>query len=136
MSSIKITQDPTYLNVSKNPMVFVVSGSNTDEFQYQYVLDVRTFPDNTLRTRIKQFPNPSGVAVFDVSHIVDDYIQYNEDDFKLTQIKSPLGEEFRRFQILAASIRRRRPSASKSGCASTQSSKRDSTRPQKSRYAL
>ena len=101
MSSIKITQDPTYLNVSKNPMVFVVSGSNTDEFQYQYVLDVRTFPDNTLRTRIKQFPNPSGVAVFDVSHIVDDYIQYNEDDFKLTQIKSPLGEEFRRFQILA-----------------------------------
>ena len=101
MNSVHITQDPTYLNVSHNPMVFVVSGSNIDEFQYQYVLDVRTFPDNTLRTRIKQYRNPSGVAVFDVSHVVNDYIEFDTDNFKLTGIKSPLGTEYRRFQILA-----------------------------------
>lgn len=101
MSSISITQDPTYLNVSNNPMVFVVSGSNIDEFQYQYVMDVRTFPDNTLRTRIKQYPNPSGVAVFDVSHVVGDYLVWNEEDFTITGIKSPLNQEYRTFQILA-----------------------------------
>ena len=101
MNTVHITQDPTYLNVSGNPMVFVVSGSNVDEFQYQYVLDVRTFPDNTLRTRIKQFPNPNGVAVFDASHVVGDYIEHNVDDFTLTGIKSPLDSEYQRFQILA-----------------------------------
>lgn len=110
--AITITQDPTYLNVSKNPMVFVVSGPNIDEFQYQYVLDVRTFPDNTLRTRIKQYPNPYGVAVFDVSHVVDDYLEWNEDDFKLTQIKSPLEQEFKRFQILAGEEYGTSPSSS------------------------
>ena len=112
MHSIQITQDPTYINVSHNPMVFVVSGSNIDEFQYQYVLDVRTYPDNTLRTRIKQYPNPAGVAVFDVSHVVDDYIEWDANDFTLTGITSTLGQEYRRFQILAGEEYGTSPSSS------------------------
>ena len=70
--SVFITQDPTILNVSKNPMVYVLSSANISNFQFQYVIDVRTQPDNILRGRVKQYPNPSGKAVIDLSHIVDD----------------------------------------------------------------
>ncbi|QDP58524.1 MAG: hypothetical protein Unbinned175contig1000_20 [Prokaryotic dsDNA virus sp.] len=101
MNSVHITLDPTYTSVSGNPMVFVVSGSNIDEFQYQYVLDVRTYPDNTLRTRIKQFPNPSGVAVFDVSHVVGDYIEYDANSFTSSQVFAPAGTEYQRYAITA-----------------------------------
>jgi len=111
-NTVTITLDPTYLNVSNNPMVFVLNSTNIDEFQYQYVLDVRTWPDNTLRTRIKQFPNPEGVGIFDVSHVVDDYITYNPNNFKIEQIESPLGDEYQRYRILAGEEYGTSPSSS------------------------
>ena len=113
MNSVNITLDPTYVNVSKNPMVFVVSGSNIDEFQYQYVLDVRTFPDNTLRTRIKQFANPSGVAIFDVAHVVDEYINPQTDYLTITEIDNLLADgEFQQFRITAGEEYGTSPSSS------------------------
>ena len=113
MNSVNITLDPTYINVSNNPMVFVVSGSNIDEFQYQYVLDVRTHPDNTLRTRIKQFPNPKGVAVFDVAHVVDDYITPQTSYLTITAIDNLLGDgEFQQFSITAGEEYGTSPSSS------------------------
>jgi hypothetical protein len=89
MSSVSITLDPTYTSVTGNPMVFAVSSTNIDEFQFQYVLDVRTSPDNTLRSRIKQFPNPEGIAIFDVSHICSDYIEYNPNLLTGSAVISP-----------------------------------------------
>ncbi len=113
MNSVSITLDPTYVSVSNNPMVFVVSGSNIDEFQYQYVLDVRTSPDNTLRTRIKQFPNPNGVAIFDVSHVVGDYITPQPDYLTITQIDSLLDDgEYQQFKITAGEEYGTSPSSS------------------------
>lgn len=100
-NSVNITLDPTYTSVSGNPMVFVVSGSNIDEFQYQYVLDIRTSPDDILRTRIKQFPNPSGVAVFNASHVVGDYLEYNPNGFTSSQVYSPRGNEYQEYKITA-----------------------------------
>ena len=99
--SVFITQEPTIVNVTKNPMVFVLSSSNIVNPQYQYVLDVRTQPDNVLVGRFKQYPNPSGVSVFDVSHVVDDYISPNADNFKTTQIQSVSGSEFKFFKVTA-----------------------------------
>jgi hypothetical protein len=99
--SVFITQDPTILNVSKNPMVFVLSSSNIANPQYQYVVDVRTQPDNILRGRIKQYPNPDGKAVFDASHIIDDYLEPDTSNFTNTTIQSVSGSEFQFFQVTA-----------------------------------
>jgi len=112
MSSVSITLDPTYVSVTGNPMVFAVSSSNIDEFQYQYVLDVRTSPDNTLRTRIKQFPNPEGIAIFDVSHVVDDYLEYNTNLFTGSGVVSPIGSEYRQYKITAGEEYGTSPSSS------------------------
>jgi len=111
-NTVNITLDPTYTSVTGNPMVFVVSGSNIDEFQYQYVLDIRTYPDNTLRTRIKQFPNPSGVAIFDAAHVAGDYLQYNPNGFTSSQVYSPIGTEYQRYAITAGEEYGTSPSSS------------------------
>ena len=99
--SVFITQDPTILNVSKNPMVYVLSSANIANFQYQYVIDVRTQPDNIIRGRVKQYPNPSGKAVIDLSHIVDDYLSPNTNNFTNTTIESVSGSEFQFFKVTA-----------------------------------
>ena len=99
--SVFITQEPTIVNVTKNPMVFVLSSANVVNSQYQYVLDVRTQPDNQLVGRFKQYPNPSGASVFDVSHVVDDYLSPNPNNFKTTQIQSVSGSEFKFFKVTA-----------------------------------
>jgi hypothetical protein len=112
MSSVSITLDPTYVSVTGNPMVFTVNSTNIDEFQYQYVLDVRTFPDNTLRTRIKQYPNPEGVAIFDVSHVASDYLTYNTSNFTSASIYSPMGSEYMRYKITAGEEYGTSPSSS------------------------
>lgn len=97
--AITISQDPTFFNVTNNPVVFVASSDNTALPQFQYVLDVRTSPDNLLRARIKQYPNPDGSSVFDVSHTLNDYITYDADNFLNTGIEDVFGTEFRYFKI-------------------------------------
>lgn len=112
MSSVSITLDPTYTSVTGNPMVFAVSSTNIDEFQFQYVLDVRTSPDNTLRSRIKQFPNPEGIAIFDVSHICSDYIEYNPNLLTGSGVVCPSSTEFKQFKITAGEEYGTSPSSS------------------------
>jgi len=99
--AITVTQDPTFFNVTKNPVVFVVSGSTSTLPQYQFVVDVRTAPDNTLRSRVIQYPNPEGVAVFDVSHIMGDYITHDATNFRNTGIVDTFGSEFKYFNVYA-----------------------------------
>lgn len=97
--AITVSQDPTFFNVTNNPIVFVASSDNTANPQFQYVLDVRTSPDNALRARIKQYPNPDGSAVFDTSHVMNDYITYDADNFLNTGIVDVFGTEFRYFRV-------------------------------------
>ena len=97
--AITINQDPSFFNVTNNPVVFVASSDNTAIPQFQYVLDVRTSPDNNLRARITQYPNPNGSAVFDVSHVMNDYIFHDADNFLNTGIEDAFGTEFRYFRV-------------------------------------
>lgn len=78
---ITINQQPTYPNVTKTNLLYVVSGSNIDNPQYQYVMDIVS---GSLLTRIKQYPNPNGVGVFDTSRIMNDYIDSRTDVFQIT----------------------------------------------------
>jgi hypothetical protein len=110
--AITINQDPSFFNVTNNPIVFVASSDNTANNQFQYVLDVRTSPDGILRARIKQYPNPDGSAVFDVSHTLNDYIEYDADNFLNTGIQDTFGDEFRYFNIFVGEEYGTSPSSS------------------------
>ena len=110
--AITVSQDPTFFNVTNNPIVFVASSDNTANPQFQYVLDVRTSPDNILRARIKQYPNPDGSAVYDVSHTLNDYITYDTTNFLNTGIVDVFGTEFRYFRILVGEEYGTSPSSS------------------------
>ena len=79
---ITINQQPTYPNVTKTNLLYVTSGSQIDNPQYQYVMDVTQGGD--VLTRIKQYPNPAGVAVYDVSRILNDYLEPRTDVFTIT----------------------------------------------------
>jgi len=110
--AITVNQDPSFFNVTSNPVVFVASSDNTTLNQFQYVFDVRTSPDNTLRARIKQYPNPDGSAVVDVSHVMNDYITFDADNFLNTGIQDVFGKEYRYFRVFVGEEYGTSPSSS------------------------
>ena len=93
---ITINQQPTYPNVTKTNLLYVTSGSQIDNPQYQYVMDVTQ--GGEVLTRIKQYPNPSGVAVYDVSRILNDYLEPRTDVFTITS-STTYGDGMQTFDI-------------------------------------
>ena len=79
--AVTINQQPTYPNVTKTNLLYVVASNAVTESQYQYVMDVVS---GSQTTRIKQYPNPSAVAVFDVSRVLNDYLESRTDVFTIT----------------------------------------------------
>jgi len=76
---ITINQQPTYPNVTKTNLLYGVSSDSPGQFQFQYVMDIVS--GSTRLTRIKQYPNPNGAAIFDAARILDDYLEYRTDIF-------------------------------------------------------
>jgi len=70
-----IVQQPTNPNVTYTNLVYVVSSSAYTSPQFQFVMDV--VQGSTILTRVKQYPNPAGVGVFDPSRILNDYLEYD-----------------------------------------------------------
>ena len=68
--AITINQQPTSPNMSNNDLLYVLSSVLISQPQYQYVADVFISGSSTLVQRIKQQPNPSGKAVFNVGQIL------------------------------------------------------------------
>ena len=68
--AITINQQPTSPNMSNNDLLYVLSSALISQPQYQYVADVFISGSSTLVQRIKQQPNPSGKAVFNVGQIL------------------------------------------------------------------
>ena len=95
-----ITQQPTTPNVTYTNLVYVVSSSAYASPQFQYVMDVKQ--GGNLLTRIKQYPNPYGVGIFDPSRVLNDYLEYDlswiQDDFTpVTSVQTfniEFGEEY------------------------------------------
>lgn len=72
--AITINQSPTTPNVTYTNLLYAVSSDQTNNAQYQYVMDVVS---GSILTRIKQYPNPAGAGIFDVSRILNDYLSYD-----------------------------------------------------------
>jgi hypothetical protein len=54
--------------------MYAVSSSLYQSPQYQYVMDIVSGSD--ILTRVKQFPNPAGSGIFNVAHLLNDYLEY------------------------------------------------------------
>lgn len=79
--AITILQQPTYPNVTYTSLVYSVDSDDINKPQYQYVMDVVS---GSILTRVKQYPNPAGTAIFDPARIMNDYLEYRLDLFDST----------------------------------------------------
>ena len=78
--AIAITQEPTSPNVSYTKLMYVAgAGSSTLLPQFKYVVDVFESGSSTRLARLKTPANPQGYGVFDVSSIIQDDLQYDEN---------------------------------------------------------
>ena len=75
--AITITTQPTTPVAVSSYALFAVSSNLTAQKQFQYVMDVVS--GSTVVARIRQYPNPKGVAIFDPSRVMADYIQPTTD---------------------------------------------------------
>ena len=72
--AITITQQPTYPNATYTDLVYVVQSTETAQPQFQYVMDIVS--GSTILSRVRQYPNPSAVGVFNPARILNDYLEY------------------------------------------------------------
>lgn len=76
--AITINQAPTYPNAVYTNLVYAVSSDLVNNPQFQYVMDIREGNGaGPVLSRIRQYPNPAGVAIFDPSRIIRDYLEYD-----------------------------------------------------------
>ena len=94
--AITILQQPTYPNATYTSLVYAVDSNDITYPQYQYVMDVVSGSD--ILTRVKQYPNPAGTAIFDPARIMNDYLEYRTDIFDSTTT-TDLGSSKGTFQI-------------------------------------
>ena len=80
--AITILQQPTYPNATYTSLVYAVESDDINKPQYQYVMDVVS--GSNILTRVKQYPNPVGNAIFDPARIMNDYLEYRNDIFAST----------------------------------------------------
>ena len=67
--AITIQNQPTSPNLANSDMLFTLTSTQVSQPQYQFVLDIKDNNDNLIQ-RIKQQPNPSGRAVFNIGQII------------------------------------------------------------------
>ena len=85
--SITIQQLPTSPNLVNNDLLYVCTSTKTSEAQMQFVCDIKDNND-VLIQRIKQQPNPSNKAVFNVGQIMTGYFS-NADRIWETSVVAP-----------------------------------------------
>ena len=68
-------QQPTTPNQANGDLLYVLTSTNTNRPQFQYVMEVS---DGTTTSTIKQQPNPSGKGVFNIGQIVRDMVSIDE----------------------------------------------------------
>lgn len=84
--AITITTEPTYPNAVYTNLIYAVSSSQSDSDQFQYVMDI--VQGNERLVRVKQYPNPNAVGIFDPARILNDYIAYDES-WKIDNVTEP-----------------------------------------------
>ena len=69
--AITIQQEPTTPNQANADLVYLLSSTNTNQPQFQFVMEVG---DDTDTYTFKQQPNVSGKAVFDMGQVASDFL--------------------------------------------------------------
>ncbi len=94
--AISVTSQPSYPNVTYTHILYSVSSTNSGNPQYQYVVDVKQ--GGVRLARLKQYPNPNAIGVFDISRILADYIEYDQN-WKTSVAAAPV-QSVQEFDIL------------------------------------
>ena len=55
------------------PLIYEVHSTNVSQYKFRYVLRIKI--DGTIKAILKQSPNVNNIAVFDIQHIVRDYVE-------------------------------------------------------------
>tara|TARA_S200002703_G_scaffold159405_1_gene172757 strand:- start:617 stop:1813 length:1197 start_codon:yes stop_codon:yes gene_type:complete len=94
--AVTIQQQPDYPGVTYSRLLYSVTSNLYNKPQYQYVMDVVS--GSTVLTTLEQFPNPAGAGVFDVSRILNDYLEYPTNLFD-SSTTSTFGKSQQSFEI-------------------------------------
>lgn len=93
--AISIQNQPTYPNGVFTNLVYTVTSDESAQPQMQYIMDVTQ--NGEIVSRVKQYPNPDGAAVFDPSRILNDYISY--DNHQKVNVDTPAVNSVQDFVI-------------------------------------
>ena len=80
--AITIRQEPTTPNQANADLLYVLTSDSSSKAQFQYVMEVS---DGSDTYTFKQQPNPSNKAVFDVGHMVSDFLD-TDKPFKTKEV--------------------------------------------------
>lgn len=94
--AVTLQQQPTYPGVTYSKLLYTVTSNASTQPQFQFVADITS--GSVVLTTLEQFPNPAGSGVFDVSRILNDYLDYPTDKFASTG-SSNFGKSQQTFQI-------------------------------------
>lgn len=75
--AITILNKPTTPNVTDTKLVYSLSSSNATQPQFNYVTDI--YQGSTLLTRLLTYPNAFGSGIVEVSQILHDNLEYDND---------------------------------------------------------
>jgi hypothetical protein len=73
--ALTIQQEPTTPNQANADLLYVLTSDSSSKPQFQYVMEVS---DGTDTYKFKQQPNPSDKAVFDIGHMVGDFLDVDK----------------------------------------------------------
>jgi len=85
--AITIKVEPQELQPVYNPIITVLSSTNSSKENYQYIVDVNI--NGTAQSRMKIQPNPNGYGVLDLHKHIEPYITYDYTNTltDLTEVK-------------------------------------------------
>ena len=100
--AITVNQEPNKVGAAYGHLLYAVSSNEYTQPQFQYVMDIVS--GSTILSRVRQYPNPSGDAIFDPARIIADYLEYPNHEFtgsspvenflQVQQFQVKFGEEF------------------------------------------
>ena len=75
--AITVLGSPTTPNVADTKLVYSISSSNATQPQFQFVTDI--YDGSTRLTRLFTYPNPTGNGIIEVSRVLLDSLEYDND---------------------------------------------------------
>ena len=96
---VNFTQVPSTPNGTEADLIYIVSSSEAQTSQFRYILDIKDATNTTL-VKIKQPPNDTSLGLFEISNILNDYMDYDKP-FKIDTIVYSDNQNVRDFSILA-----------------------------------